>query len=385
MHFLIVAGDPSGDLYGAMLARELRALDPKARFSAVGGKLLQEEVSGAGGRFLHDLASLGITGFFEPLRNLFLFLDIDRRIRDLLRQDRPDAVVCVDFYGFNRHVLTAARAEGVTTCYFISPQVWATRPGRVRALKELVDRMIVIFPFEEKLYREAGVPVTWVGHPLLDILPPAAKNGGRKESSSGLKIGLLPGSRASEIGRHLPVFLGALRRISRDFPRLDVRLFASAQLPDSFYEEILLSWKASGGPEVKIVRESDYRERSGLDIALTSSGTATLENALLGVPMVVIYKLFWPTYAIARAMIRVPYITMANLLCGKRLVPELVQAQADAPGVAREALLILEDPRRLEGMRKELSSLRGLLGGPGAARRAAEAVLETAGSKRSAP
>ncbi len=385
MHFLIVAGDPSGDLYGAMLARELRALDPKARFSAVGGKLLQEEVSGAGGRFLHDLASLGITGFFEPLRNLFLFLDIDRRIRDLLRQDRPDAVVCVDFYGFNRHVLKAARAEGVTTCYFISPQVWATRPGRVRALKELVDRMIVIFPFEEKLYREAGVPVTWVGHPLLDILPPAAKNGGRKESSSGLKIGLLPGSRASEIGRHLPVFLGALRRISRDFPRLDVRLFASAQLPDSFYEEILLSWKASGGPEVKIVRESDYRERSGLDIALTSSGTATLENALLGVPMVVIYKLFWPTYAIARAMIRVPYITMANLLCGKRLVPELVQAQADAPGVAREALLILEDPRRLSGLRKELSALRGLLGGPGAARRAAEAVLETAGSKRSAP
>lgn len=402
MHFLIVAGDPSGDLYGAMLARELRALDPEARFSAVGGRFLREEAA-AGGRFLHDLASLGITGFLEPLRNLFLFLDIDRRIQDLLREDRPDAVVCVDFYGFNRHVLKAARAEGVTTCYFISPQVWATRPGRVRALKELVDRMIVIFPFEEKLYREAGVPVTWVGHPLLDILPPAlsgsgerppsedggpmpaARNGGAGEEPSALKVGLLPGSRLSEIRRHLPVFLGALRRMLRDYPRCEASLFASAQVPDAVYEEFLLPWRASGGLEVKIVREADYRERSGLDIALTSSGTATLENALLGVPMVVIYKLFWPTYAIARAMIRVPYITMANLLCGKRLVPELVQAQADAPGVAREALLILEDPRRLAGLRKELSALRGLLGGPGAARRAAEAVLETIGSKRSAP
>ncbi|MEK7656589.1 MAG: lipid-A-disaccharide synthase [Elusimicrobiota bacterium] len=383
MHFLIVAGDPSGDLYGAMLARELRALDPEARFSAVGGRFLREEAA-AGGRFLHDLASLGITGFLEPLRNLFLFLDIDRRIRDLLRKDRPDAVVCVDFYGFNRHVLKAARAEGVTTCYFISPQVWATRPGRIRALKELVDRMIVIFPFEEKLYREAGVPVTWVGHPLLDVLPPP-RNGGSGEESSALKVGLLPGSRLSEIRRHLPVFLGALRRILRDYPRCEASLFASAQVPDAVYEEFLLPWRAAGGLEVKIVREADYRERSGLDIALTSSGTATLENALLGVPMVVIYKLFWPTYAIARAMIRVPYITMANLLCGKRLVPELVQAEADAPGVAREALLILEDPRRLSGLRKELSALRGLLGGPGAARRAAEAVLETAGSKRSVP
>ncbi|MEK9146176.1 MAG: hypothetical protein AAB339_11255, partial [Elusimicrobiota bacterium] len=122
MHFLIVAGDPSGDLYGSMLARELRVLDPEARFSAVGGRFLREEAA-AGGRFLHDLASLGITGFLEPLRNLFLFLDIDRRIRDLLRKDRPDAVVCVDFYGFNRHVLKAARAEVVATCYFISPQV----------------------------------------------------------------------------------------------------------------------------------------------------------------------------------------------------------------------------------------------------------------------
>ena len=383
MHFLIVAGDPSGDLYGSMLARALKAMDPRARFSAVGGKFLREEAAG-GGRFLHDLASLGITGFFEPLRNLALFLDIDRRIRDLLQEDRPDAVICIDFYGFNRHVLKAARAAGVTTCYFISPQVWATRPGRVRALKKLVDRMIVIFPFEEALYREAGVPVTWVGHPLLDILP-AARNGGGEEPSAGLRIGLLPGSRLSEIRRHLPVFLGSLRRILRDYPRCEIRLFASAQIPNPSYDEFLLPWRASGGPAIEIVRESDYRERSRLDIALTSSGTATLENALLGIPMVVIYKLFWPTYAIARAMIRVPYITMANLLCGKRLVPELVQAQADARSVAREALLILEDPRRLAGLRKELSALRGMLGGPGALRRAAEAVLETVGSKRSAP
>lgn len=379
MHFLITAGDPSGDLYGSMLARALRERDPRARFSAVGGRFLREAASSGGGRFLHDLASLGITGFFEPLRNLALFLDIDRRIRDLLREDRPDAVICVDFYGFNRHVLKAARAAGVKTCYFISPQVWATRPGRVRTLKELVDRMIVIFPFEEALYREAGVPVTWVGHPLLDILPPARNGGSGEEPSGLLRIGLLPGSRSSEICRHLPVFLGALRRILRDYPRCDMLLFASAQTPDSAYEELLLPWKASGGPAIRIVRETDYRERSRLDIALTSSGTATLENALLGIPMVVVYKLFWPTYALARSLIRVPYITMANLLAGKRLVPELIQGEAQAPALAREALRILEDPRRLAALRKELSSLRGLLGGPGAAERAAQAVLEILG------
>lgn len=367
MNFLISAGDPSGDLYGSRLIPELKKLRPEARFVCAGGELMRR-ACGAKDAFLCDLASHGLTGFFAPLKKIPTLLRLRRRMSAAMRSGEIDRAVCIDFYGFNRHVLSAAKSAGVPAHYFISPQVWASRAGRIKHIKACVERMLVIFPFEEKLYRDAGVPVSWVGHPLLDILPPPAS----AAASGELKIGLLPGSRKTEIRRHLPLFLKAVRRIRKDYPAAAASVFAAPQLPDAFYARWLK------GREAVLVRESDYALRSRQDIVLTSSGTATLENALLGLPMVVVYKLAWPTYWIARALIRVPYIAMANLLAGEKLVPELIQGEATAEKVAAEALAILHDPRVAADLRGRLSALREKLGGPGATSRAARALCASA-------
>jgi len=375
LRFLLCAGDPSGETYGAMLLRALKARDRSLRVDAVGGALMKRAAAESGCEFLFDLAGLGLTGFIEPIRRVPTLLGLHSRLATLLRLERPDAAVCIDYYGFNRHVLAAAKAAGVPAFYYISPQVWATRPGRVQAIKRLVDRMLVIFPFEEKLYREAGVPVTWVGHPLLDILPDPRP---RDKEERSARIGLLPGSRRSEIGRHLPALLSAATLMLRERPDAEFTVFAAPHAPDALYRDALARWESSSGRRMRLVREADYAERARLDFALTSSGTATVENALLGVPMVVFYRLSWPTYALARAMIRVPYIAMANLLAGRALVPELIQRDATPEKIARAALELLADPRRLAATRRELLSLRAMLGGAGATARAAEILLSEA-------
>jgi len=356
---LIVAGDPSGDLHGSHLARALRR--EGARVAAVGGPLLRLEAD----EFIEDLASRGLTGFWEPLAKLGFLVRLALRLKRFLKARRPAAMVCIDYYGFNRRALALAKSAKVPAFYYISPQVWASRAGRVRALKKFVRSMLVIFPFEERLYRQAGVNCTFVGHPLLDLAPqPPAK----RLLQPPLKLGLLPGSRASEVNRHLPLFLESLRLIRRQFPQSQATVFASPNLPDSAYAAAV----AAG---CELVRELGYRRRAELDLALCSSGTATLENALLGLPMVVVYKLSWPTYAVARSLIRVRHIAMANILAGRTLVPELIQRRATPPDVARAARELLEDPRRYARVRQDLIALRPLLGKPGATQRAALAIL----------
>lgn len=365
MSLLVVAGDPSGDLHASHLIRAFKRLKPGLPVAAVGGPLAR----GVADDFIEDLASQGVVGFWEPLGKLAFLLRLGLRLRRFLAERRPAAVICVDYYGFNRRVLGLARAAGIPAFYYISPQVWASRPGRVSVLKRLVRRIFVIFPFEERIYREAGLPCLFVGHPLLDLLPqPVPKNG----LTGPLELGLLPGSRASEVRRHLPLFLEAARRLSGRFPGLRLSLFAAPGLPDSAYA-------LPGAGLAELVRESDYLRRSRLDLAFCSSGTATLENALLGVPMVVAYKLSWPTYSVARALVRVPHIAMANILAGRALVPELIQSQATPDNLARAALALLEDPKKLAALRAELAALRESLGEPGAPERAAAAILQEIG------
>jgi lipid-A-disaccharide synthase len=356
---LVIAGDPSGDLHASNLIKALKRLDAGTRVAAVGGPLCRAVAD----EFLEDLASRGVTGFLEPALKIPFLLGLRSRLRAFLRERRPDALICVDYYGFNRRVLPLAKEAGVPALYFVSPQVWASRPARVQVLKKLVRRMLVIFPFEEKLYREAGVPVEFVGHPLLDLIPePRAKSDAGAEKI----VGLLPGSRSSELKRHIPVFYEAFRLLRKTHPNLRGLLFASANQDDAAYGRL---------PEgVLLVREQDYARRAELDLALCSSGTATLENALLGVPMVVIYKLSWPTYAIARALVKVKHIAMANLLAGKGLVPELIQRDATPARAAAEAARFLDDAAYAASVRAQLLAVRRSLGAPGAAERAAAAV-----------
>lgn len=357
---LVVAGDPSGDLHAANLIKALKRLEPGTRVAAVGGPLCRA----AADEFLEDLASRGVTGFWEPLFKVPFLLGLRSRLQAFLRERRPDALVCVDYYGFNRRVLSLAKAAAVPAYYFVSPQVWASRPGRIQVLKRLVRKMLVIFPFEEKLYRDAGVPAEFVGHPLLDLIPEPQETAG---NSASPVVGLLPGSRNSELKRHIPVFYEAYRLLRQKHPGLRGLLFASANQPDAAYGNL--------PPGVELVREQDYSRRAVLDLALCSSGTATLENALLGVPMVVIYKLSWPTYAIARALVKVKHIAMANLLAGRGVVPELIQRGATPERAAAEAARFLDDAAYAAATRAALLAVRRSLGTPGAADRAARSLL----------
>ena len=357
---IVIAGDPSGDLHASNLIKALKRCEPKTLIAAVGGPLCRAVAD----EFLEDLASRGVTGFLEPALNIPFLLGLCARLRDFLRDRRPSAVVCVDYYGFNRRVLSLAKDAGIPAFYFVSPQVWASRPGRVKVLKRLVRKMLVIFPFEETLYREANVPVEFVGHPLLDLIPEPAT---RERNLTAPIVGLLPGSRSSELKRHLPIFYEAFHLLRTSRPNMKGLLFAAASQPDSAYGRL---------PDgVELVREQDYRLRSTLGLALCSSGTATLENALLGVPMVVVYKLSWPTYLVARTLVKVKYIAMANLLAGRAVVPELIQHDATANKTALEAAKFLDDGALWSRTREDLLSVRGSLGQPGSANRAARAVL----------
>lgn len=367
-NILLIAGDPSGDLHGAGLIRELKAQRPDVRIACLGGARMQAEAD----EFIFDLASRGLSGFIDPFTKILLIKRLLNLVRRYLDFQKPAAIVPIDFYGFNHQVLGLAKHRGIPAFYYISPQVWASRPGRIQKLKRLVERMLLIFPFELPLYRDAGVPCTFVGHPLLDLIPEPVEKG---FVNAAPRIGLLPGSRPTELERHLPLFLEALRRIRRRLPKTEAQLFASRNISDQF-----LRARLSNGMPVQIVRESDYRERSRLDLALTSSGTATLENALLGLPMVVVYKLNWPSYWIAKSIVKIPHISMANILAGKELVPELIQSKATPERLAAEALSLLEDPPRLADVRTQLLALREKLGGPGAAKRAASIILESVGA-----
>lgn len=357
---LVIAGDPSGDLHAANLIKALKRRDDHAVVAAVGGPLCRE----AADEFIEDLASRGVTGFWEPALKIGFLLRLAGRLRRFLNERRPDAVICVDYYGFNRRVLSMARSAGVPAYYYVSPQVWASRKSRVSVLKRLVRKMLVIFPFEEKLYRDAGVPVEFVGHPLLDLLPEMKAP---EPDPRAPRIGLLPGSRSSELNRHLRLFYDAFEALRRERPGARGFVFASANQPDKAYGAL---------PEgAQLVREGDYAVRRTLDLAICSSGTATLENALLGVPMVVVYKLSWPTYAIARAIVKVKHIAMANLLAGREVVPELIQRDATAARIVLEAARFLDDAATAARTRAELRRVRSLLGAPGAAGRAAAAIL----------
>lgn len=373
---LFVAGDPSGDERAAEVARELKTLWPGVEVSALGGPALR----GVADRFLLDLVAEGVMGFLEPLKKIPRFAKIlEGTLRPFLKEGSPDVVVPTDFYGFNRFVARAAKDAGRRVVYYVSPQVWASRPGRVGILKSVIDRMLVLFPFEEKIYRDAGVPVTFVGHPLLDAVPePDANPPLRVEPV----IGLLPGSRPSEVRRHLPLFLAAADRLAARRPGLRFVLFAAPNLPNDFYDGFL-SGRAKRPYLMELVRDEKYQWRAGLDLALTCSGTATLENALLGLPMVVVYKTSWVTYALARALVKVRHIAMPNVLADREIVPEKIQSAATPDAVTAEAEKILNDASHRRRMRRDLLALRISLGGAGAARRAAVAIKAEAERARS--
>lgn len=356
MEIAIVAGEISGDIQAGRLVKELKRIVPDLYIWGIGGPKMREQ----GVELISDITDLAVVGFWEVLKDYRRIRRVFYKILEQINTRYPDAVVLVDYPGFNLRLAEKISSLRIPIIYYISPQVWAWGKGRVKKIKELVTKMIVIFPFEKEFYQKEGVPVEFVGHPIIDILAERSSKRDEFRKELGIQpaerlIGILPGSREQEVRRHLPIFLEASKMIR------NARFVIGAAF----------SGIDGKGIPVFVGRAYDIMEAS--DLILTSSGTATLETACFGTPMVVIYKLNWLTYIFIRRMIKIPNIAMVNVISGKRVVPELIQSMANPRNIAREAERILKDP---QSVRQELAKVREKLGSPGAVQRAARIICE---------
>ncbi|MCX7716876.1 MAG: lipid-A-disaccharide synthase [Candidatus Sumerlaeaceae bacterium] len=370
---LFVAGENSGDQHAARLIRHLLELEPQAQCFGFGGVAMER----AGMRLDENLAQkMPVIGLSQALRHYNRLKALLARAEATLDTERPDAVVLVDYPGFNLRLAQAAARRGIPVIYYISPQIWAWHKSRLAIIAKSVRLMLVILPFEERIYRQAGVPVTYVGHPLADHnepLRPAAEVRTMLGIAPEAKvIGILPGSREPEIVRHLEAMLGAARLIARRIPE-SVFVLPRAET----VSRPLIDKYCARFPDVPLrLAETDHRSvRAAMQFALCKSGTSTLELALLGVPMVIIYRVSWLTELMARAVLRIPWIGLVNIVANEEVAPELLQRRATPAGIAQAALEILENPAALARQKEKLGRVAAAVGGPGASRRAAEAVL----------
>ncbi len=371
----LVAGEASGDLHGSFLARALREIEPRIELSGVGGGRMAAE----GVRLLANADDLGVTGVWEVLRELPKFRRLLGRLGEHLERERPDGFVPIDYPDFNLRLAEKAHAAGIPIVYYISPQVWAWRRGRIATLRRLVRRMIVIFPFEEEIFRAAGVPVSYVGHPLADRTRPRIERDEMRDSlgvgARDLLIALLPGSRRGEIERILPVLVETRERLVKENGLRWVLALAPG-----FREDDLP--RVGRIDRAIAVRQGETREiLNACDLALTASGTATIEAALLGTPMVVLYKMHPLTWFLARRLVRVPHVAMANLLAGERIVPEYLQGEANATTLSAEVLRWVRDPSLRAATRVKLLAAAARLGPGGAVGRAARVILDEVGDR----
>jgi len=367
----LVAGEASGDLQGALLARALRRSAPDILLEGVGG----DAMAAAGVRLIHRCEDMAVTGLWEVASHLPRAVRILNGLARRLRRDPPDALIPIDYPDFNLRLAARAHAYGVPVIYYISPQVWAWRRGRIAALRRIVRRIIVIFPFEEEMYRRAGVPVSYVGHPLVDQVRPAIKREEMRAAlginSGQILIALLPGSRRSEIGRILPVLFETRRRLSAE-----LRLRWALALAPGLRIEDLPEEVGRADSAIEILSGRTYDVLGACDLALTASGTATLECAILGVPMLVVYRLHPVTWQIARRIVHVPHVAMANLIAGDRIVPEFLQDEAEPRRLAAEVLRWVNDPDLRKRTSARLIEAAASLGPGGAPERAARIVLD---------
>jgi len=369
---MIVAGETSGDLHGASLVQAILELAPDVKFRGIGGRRMQE----AGVELLAHAADMAVVGLTEVIAK---FNQI-RKVLNLMKADlaasKPDLLILIDYPDFNLMLGKAAKALGVKIFYYISPQVWAWRRGRIKKIRSIVDKMAVILPFEEQLYRNEDVDATYVGHPLLDTVTikytraEALQQFGLNDGAT--TVGLLPGSRDTEIARLLPVMMNASEILVKKMPGTQFVLPLAETLDLESVGKILGQYSVP----VRIVHHDTLDAMACSDLVIVASGTATLEAALLGKPMVIVYKVSPVSYYIGKRIIKVEHIGLANLIAGKTIVPELIQDEANPERIATEVIHILSDEARLRQIKQELREVREKLGEPGAARRAARLACD---------
>lgn len=374
---LIIAGEASGDIYGADLARHLLKTRPDLKISGIGGKRMRD----AGVDILYDISYISVVGLSEILPKLRTINKVFNLVSDIIKSGGADLVVLIDYPGFNIRLAGVAEKAGVPAVYYISPQVWAWRKGRIRKLVGRIKKMIVILPFEEEIYTKEGINCSFLGHPLVDEvlstrdIKDSMQLYGLNENKTVL--GILPGSRTVEVRTLLPLFLTSAQIIIDENPGIQVIMAVAESLDFDEVEGIVHKWKASDSNrslDLKLIKGDANDVINVSNVILAASGTITLQAALFGKPMVIVYKLSLFTYVIARLLVKVKHIGLVNILAGRRIVPELVQYDATPVKIAGEAKRFLYDTQYYEQTKKELNAVRLMLGSPGASERVAREI-----------
>jgi lipid-A-disaccharide synthase len=366
---MIIAGEASGDLHGSRLVTAMRERNKTLFFCGIGGQALKA----AGVRILVDASELsvvGITEAFSKLPNLIKGMAVAKKT---LKRILPDLLILIDFPDFNLNVAACAKKFGIPVLYYISPQIWAWRAGRVKKIGKLVDHVAVILPFEEDFYRKHQIPVTFVGHPLLDTNLDYEKKAFQKPKNDISVIGLCPGSRDREIARHLPVMLGTAQILHEKLKNVKFMVSLAPDVKRKTVEDIVSKHKQDVDLDIVSGSIRKFFEKSKFVIAV--SGTVTLESAISGTPMVIIYKVSPISYWLGRAMIQVKHIGLVNLITGKKIVPELLQDRATPIRIADTVFNMLSDAPGLEKLKLELLKVKDKLGGPGASERVADIAI----------
>ena len=374
---LISAGEASGDIHAAAVTAAIKKIDSSAEVFGMGGDALRN----AGGEVLFDIKDHGVMGFVEVLKKLPDLFKLRDDFEKVMDERKPDCLITVDYPGFNMKLAKLAHDKGIPVVSYIAPSAWAWHKSRAKKVAKIVDKVACIFPFEYDVYKEAGAPVEFVGHPLVDIVKPkmsqeeAMAFAGKEEGKK--LILLMPGSRLMEIEKMLPTLLEAAKLIKKQLPEVSFVMPRAGTIPISLLEEKI---KASG-LEVKITEGNNYDLFSVADLALATSGTVTLEAALCGLGSVIVYKTNPVTYFIAKLVVNSPHIGLPNIVAAKTVLPELIQNDFTPANVAQEALALLESERNAK-MKEDLAYVKERLGKPGAVGRVAELVLKIAGEKR---
>jgi len=372
---LIIAGEVSGDMHGANLVTALKKKTNDIEFFGLGGKKMED----AGVRLYYNLVDIAVLGLFEVLKKYRTFRKIFDDIVKKLDEEKFDCVILIDYPGFNLRFAKYVKKKGIPLLYYISPQVWAWGKGRIRAIKTLINKIVVLFKFEEELYSAKGLNAEFVGHPLLDLVKPAIT---KEESygAFGLKknkktVVFFPGSREFEVRALLPIMIKAAELIKRDYPAVQFLMVRLPSLKKDIFDNIL----KGAEPEIKLIEGRSYDAIEASDLMIIKSGTGTLEATILARPMIIAYKASFLTYIFTRLVIRLPYIGLVNVIAGKKVVPEFLQYNARAGLIAKEAISILSDSSKADEMKKQLRGIKKRLGEPGANERAAGTVLKFLG------
>lgn len=374
---MISVGEASGDLHGASVANALKNIQPDIKLFGMGGQAMRS----AGVDIVHDIADLGVIGFVEVIKNLPRLFKLRDSLVELMHFERPDVLVVIDYPDFNMRLAAKAKEIGIPVVSYISPSAWAWRKGRAKDVAKVVDQLAAIFPFEADVYREAGANVTFVGHPLMDIVRPSMSKAEtyaffRADPNNPIVL-LLPGSRTQEITNLLPVMLEAAAKIVEQVPNCQFYLPVASTISREILQNIIKNYSL----EVTLTDEHTYDLMNIANTAIAASGTVTLEAALLKLPCVVIYKMATLTYWLGKLLVKIPHFSLPNIVAGRQVIPELLQDDANADQIAKEVLPMLLDNQTKSRLQHDLAEVRQKLGDVGAVNRVARVILEVAQAK----